>query len=347
MKRPFMKRLLLIVISFLIIATGVKLHSVYQFSERTNLNHRQLQLIDKKIKNFSFAVHGDNRNSDAVFTNLINTINLDNDILFTIDGGDLVGNGEKRQYMFFVDQVKGFKKPFLTVIGNHDIQHYQDYFTEGNGRENYYNIFGSFYYSFIIGDTYFIILDNADEERFDNQQMEWLKRQLEESLRYKHRFIFMHVPLFDPEVEDTSKGYGLKDREFAEVLNSLLDQYNITMLFASHIHSYYRGEWGKTPYIITGGAGAPLYRKNSGHSFYHYIKVSLSDKGIVYEVETLPDHASIGLLDHIHDAWKYIYYFLAFNYFYVMLFIIAVIVLMYMVSLWKRSGKIISGLHSL
>jgi 3',5'-cyclic AMP phosphodiesterase CpdA len=336
MKRLFIKRVLLVVIVSLIIITGVKLYSVYQLSKITDFNHRQLQLIDKNIKNFSFAVLGDNRNSVAVFTNLINTINVDNDILFIIDGGDLVGNGEKKQYMFFIDQVKGFKKPFLTVIGNHDIKNYRGYFTEENGRENYYRLFGKFYYSFVIGDAYFIILDNANEERFDSQQMRWLKRQLEESLRYKYRFIFMHVPLFDPRVEDISKGYALKDKEFAQALNSLLDQYNITMLFASHIHAYYRGKWGKTPYIITGGAGAPLSGKNPGHSFYHYIKVSVSDKGIVYEVKILSDHASIGLLDYIHNAWKYIYYFLALNYFYVMLFTIAVTVLMYMVSLWKR-----------
>lgn len=50
----------------------------------------------------------------------------------------------------------------------------------------------------------------------------------------------------------------MKDLDFAKKLNRLFDENNVTMLFVSHIHGYYRGVWGRTPYIMTGGAGAEL-----------------------------------------------------------------------------------------
>jgi hypothetical protein len=52
------------------------------------------------------------------------------------------------------------------------------------------------------------------------------------------------------------------------------------MLFASHIHAYFRGVWHQTPFIITGGAGAPL--KSGG--FYHYIAVTVSGDKVDYKV---------------------------------------------------------------
>ena len=55
------------------------------------------------------------------------------------------------------------------------------------------------------------------------------------------------------------------------------------MLFCSHIHFYYKGKWKKTPFIITGGAGAPLkHYKNMG--FYHYIKVTINSNNVEYKV---------------------------------------------------------------
>jgi hypothetical protein len=338
MKRPFIKKFLIIAISSLIITIGVKLHSVYQFPKVINWNHKQLQLIDDKTKNFSFAVLGDNRNSIDEFIQLMNSINSDDDTLFSIDLGDLVGNGEMRKYMLFIDQVKRFKKPLLTVIGNHDITNFRYYFTEENGRENYYNIFGNFYYSFAIGDAYFIVLDNADEQNIDIQQMTWLQEELEKSSAYKYRFVFMHVPLFDPRVRPPEVGHAMYNINSAKQLNSIFDKYNITMLFTSHIHSYYRGEWGKTPYIITGGAGAPLYGKTPEHSFYHSIKVSVSGKGIMYEVKKItPFQNSIvnRFIDHIHDAWEYIYYFIVFQYLYIMFCIIILYVFVYSLFLKK------------
>jgi hypothetical protein len=77
------------------------------------------------------------------------------------------------------------------------------------------------------------------------------------------------------------------------------------MIFASHIHGYYIGTWGKTPYIITGGAGAEMLGTDPRHYFYHYLKVNITNDGVKYQVVKIksPDFEFIDRL--IHDAWIY------------------------------------------
>ncbi|MDI6728981.1 MAG: metallophosphoesterase [Thermodesulfovibrionales bacterium] len=327
MKRLYNRKILFIAISLLIITIGIKIHSAITFPQITDWNYRQLQKIDKKAKNFSFAVFGDNKNSITTFKNLINAVNSDK-VMFAIDIGDLIQDGEKEKYRFFINQIKEFKKPLLTAIGNHELRE--------NGRGNYYDLFGRFYYSFTVGDAYFIILDDANEYNLDPWQMEWVKEQLEKALKYKYRFVFMHVPLFDPRKEGPRIAHNLKDIRFANQLNSIFDNYNITMLFASHIHSFYRGMWNKTPYIITGGAGAELVGANPEHDFYHYIKVNVNDAGVRYEVKKIksPDFEAIDRLTH--DAWVYIYSFLAFHYMDIVLVIIILYLSLYLFLVMKK-----------
>lgn len=310
--------------SLLIITIGIKLHSAFTFPHITDWNYMRLQKIDKEKKNFSFAVFGDNKNSITTFENLIDAVNSD-DVMFSVDIGDLVQDGEKEKYRFFINQIKKFRMPLLTAIGNHELRE--------NGRGLYYDLFGRFYYSFTVGEAYFIILDDANEYNIDPWQMDWLKDQLEKAAGYKYRFVFMHVPLFDPRKEGPRIAHNLKDMKFTNQLNAILDKYNITMLFSSHIHSFYQGMWNKTPYIITGGAGAELVGTDPEHDFYHYIKVNVSDARVTYEVKKIksPDFEIVDRL--AHDAWIYIYSFFAFHYLDVMLAIIILYTTTYLLFL--------------
>ena len=241
----------------------------------TNWNENQLQKLDHYQKFFSFVVTGDNRDSISTFNKLIDEINHEN-VLFVVDNGDLVSNGEQSQFNLFLQQIKRSNKPLLTTLGNHDLR-------DGNSL-NYQQIFGHPYYSFIIGDSYFIMLNSGSGERLDTIQIEWLDNQLNKGLDYRYRFVFMHYPLFDPLGRPADEGHSLGDVQQAKMLNNLFDQYNITMLFCSHIHGYYNGTWGKTPYIITGGAGAPLENSDQEHNFYNYVKVNVTQKGVNYQM---------------------------------------------------------------
>jgi len=298
----FNKYVAIIFVLVLLFTSGIKIHSVLTEPKISDWNYHQLQKIDKSKTNFSFAVFGDNKNSAKTFDNLVSKLNKE-DILFAIDDGDLVYDGENEKFRFFLNQIKDLNKPLLTVFGNHEARE--------KGRATYYNLFGPFYYSFQVDNNYFIILDDANEKNLDDEQFAWLKNELKISQSYKNRFVFMHVPLYDPRKGDYKEGHSLEDLNFVKKLNNLFDENNVTMLFVSHIHGYYNGVWGKTPYIITGGGGAELAGSDSQHYFYHYIKVNVDNSSVKYDVIKLksPDFE---LLDRwIHDAWIYIYAFFA------------------------------------
>ena len=304
-KEIFNKLTVIAVLVLMVVIISIKIHSIVSFPEINDWNYYRLQEIDKKKDEFSFAVFGDNKNSITTFKSLISELNKE-DIIFAIDLGDLVYDGEKEKFRFFIKQIKSLNKPLLTAIGNHELK-------EG-GRANYYEIFGKFYYSFSVGKSYFIILDNANENYLNPWQMCWLKEELQKSQKYKYRFVFMHVPLYDPRKDKYKVEHGFKNLSLAKKLNGLFDKYNITMLFASHIHGYYKGIWGKTPYIITGGAGAELTGSDPEHYFYHYVKVNVSDNGLKYKVIKLKN-PGFELMDRwIHDAWIYIYAFFAIHF---------------------------------
>jgi len=187
------------------------------------------------------------------------------------------------------------------VAGNHD--------AEGEGKEFYHEFFGAFYYSFTIGDSYFIVLDDTNEKDIDSMQMVWLKDEFRKSQDFKNRFVFMHVPLFDPREGELKVGHSLSNLSFANYLKDLFDDNNVTMLFCSHIHGYFRGIWGKTPYIITGGAGAKLGGTDEEHYFHHYIRVNVSRNGVEYEVVKLkdPNHEILGRRGY--NVWVNVYAF--------------------------------------
>jgi hypothetical protein len=142
--------------------------------------------------------------------------------------------------------------------------------------------------------------------------------------------------------------HGLKDPVQAKMINDLLDGYDVTMLFTSHIHGYFKGTWRKTPYIITGGAGAELVGTNPADYFYHYIKVNVSDSGVTYEVVKVPSPGDNFAIRMMHNVWLYTYAFLAMHFFDIVLGLCGLYLLVF-VLYWlekrieRRGAKKASG----
>jgi hypothetical protein len=217
--------------------------------------------------NYSFAVIGDNKGNRSVFVPLLRDIGQDREIAFALDDGDLVNGGTMGHYRRFLDQVQGnLPIPMLTAIGNHDLNH--------GSNNNYQAIFGPPYYSFQIGQGYFIVLDATAEAGFDKTERAWLEKELRKSQGAKARFVFMHVPVFDPRGGKFHK--SLPDKDQIDLLD-LFRRYKVTHLFASHLHGYFSGVWAGVPYTITGGAGGSLQGRDPEHFFYHYVKVNIKN----------------------------------------------------------------------
>jgi len=277
-------------------------------------NYKALKHIEgMKIKEpFTFAVFGDNKNSSKVFRGLLKKIASDKEILFAMDLGDLVFDGEKEKFRYFLNQIKGFPKPLLTAIGNHELR-------EG-GRALYYRFFGPYYYSFTAGGSCFIVLDDANEVGLEPWEWDWMRQELEKAQRYKYRFVFFHVPLYDPRNPQQGNlesriviklgrkmfAHCLKDKKQADKLAKLFARYHVTHIFASHIHAYYTGRWHGVPFTITGGAGAELVGNNPEHDFYHYLKVHVGNKGVKAELVKLPTPPYHWLIRLPETAWVYL-----------------------------------------
>ncbi len=269
-------------------------------------NLKQIKITD--TENYSFAVFGDNKNSHLTFPRLLRKISKDHEIKFAMDIGDLVFDGEMEKYRYFFKQVKkNLTIPLLTAIGNHELRE--------KGRGLYYELFGPFYYSFHIGKDYFIVLDDANEKGLDLWQLNWLKKQLKEATSYRHKFVFMHVPLFDPRDSKfpTPFFHHCLPKKNAEKLLKIFEKYKITHIFACHIHAYYNGKWGSIPYTITGGAGAELIGDNPAHDFYHYLKVTIKGNKVKIEVIKIPT-PDYNWLDRIASLiWIYVYAIVRFH----------------------------------
>ncbi len=259
-------------------------------------NHNQMQ-IDKihslpPSDHFNFAVMGDNKNSFKTFDQILKDLDTQ-DYTFAIDVGDLVFDGEKVKYQIFYHMIEKVKTPFLVAIGNHDIR-------EG-GAKNYLEIFGKFYYSFDYGNSLFIILDDANEERIDAVQMGWLEEQLQK--KYQHKFVFLHVPPFDPRPKIT---HSLSDKQNAKDFMNLMEKYKPDIVFASHIHAYFDEVRNGINYVITGGAGSELWGKDPEHYFNHYIKVEIAGDKVTKEVVKFPSPDFNWVDRFFYNIWTYI-----------------------------------------
>lgn len=252
---------LLCILSFI----GLSVRNSYAPLSIQDWNKKEISRI--KITNpddFTFGVFGDNKGNYSFFDPLLRNIGQDKGIAFAIDIGDLVSDGKRSQYRRFLNQVRGnLAIPFLTATGNHDFN---------NGFDNYTSIFGPTYYAFQAGLSSFIILDATNDSGFDKTQRQWLEDELKKARDARARFVFMHIPPFDPR----GGGSYLPEKDRND-LQELFTRYKVTHLFTSHIHGYFSGVWGGVPYTITGGAGARLQGSDPEHFFHHYMKVHVSN----------------------------------------------------------------------
>lgn len=225
---------------------------------------------------FSFVVMGDNRDGRAVYQRLIDSINAAQPApAFVINGGDLVPAGRPLEYSEFLKDAESLHMPLYTALGNHDIVN--------DGRTLYHRLLAPDYYDFAYGPAHFIILDNADGS-FGPTQLAWLKQTLS-ACQGQQIFLFMHKPLFDPR---PGQSHTVKSAAEAAQVMSLAQQYHVRAVFASHIHMYAQTVVQGIPYIISGGAGAPLYAARSVGGAYHYVLVQVSGTGVNITPVPLP-----------------------------------------------------------
>ena len=205
-----------------------------------------------KITSMHFLVFGDSKGS-IHFPDVLKRADLLQPD-FCITTADLVnrGGGERGKVDYkLLDSMGGWfmrKYPMWPTVGNHEEAGGDD------GVENFTNFFGmkKAMYSFEYGNTKFIALP-WPKIKDDSVKLLWLEQELK-SASGKHIFIYKHRPHYTV----GSKSY--KDVEGEETATTkLFDKYSVTAVFSGHDHLYYRTKRNNTNYIISAGAGAPIY----------------------------------------------------------------------------------------
>lgn len=220
---------------------------------------------------FQFAVIGDSRSGEKIYTKLIKSI-LERKPHFIIHLGDMINIPHEKEWREFFEISKPINLPFFPIVGNHDVG-----FTR-LGEEIYQNQFslpeGKTYYAFRAGAGLFVMLDSEKGKRkIFNEQWSWLEDTLSSS-REVLKLVFIHAPLFLP-MGSLRRGGGMdKYPSERDNLHRLFKKTKVKAVFAADDHRYDRMEKDSIFYIITGGGGAPIYTLEESGGYFHYVWIS-------------------------------------------------------------------------
>jgi hypothetical protein len=135
------------------------------------------------------------------------------------------------------------------------------------------------HYSIDRGPVHFTLADSHNGG-ISREELNWLRADLK-STDQPLKMVFLHHPPFDPDGTDHIMAYG------NEPFMALMVEQGVDYVFAGHIHAYARAERDGVVYVITGGAGAPLYAKDHPLASHHYVRVRVVGENVQIAVVEL------------------------------------------------------------
>lgn len=225
-------------------------YSVYEADVKTaqeNTTAKNLKLLeDIKVdsKDFKFAFITDVHYYYNNLKKVIDDINKRDDILFVVFGGDIADQALLKEYEIFYDIMSNLKKPYLTVIGNHDYN--------SNGSIIYKEMFGDYNYSFEFNDNKFVFFDDIIWESNKDPDFDWLSLELSDNAKFNEVFVFAHIP---PSSTDFTA-------ELKETYRSIMSDNNVSLSVNGHNHSFFYEDGkvdGKVSYLTVPALKDPEY----------------------------------------------------------------------------------------
>lgn len=191
---------------------------------------------------------------------------------FVVVCGDLVNDGTAEELLRVKGQLNLLKKPYYTVVGNHDVTKPSD-----DGKAGYHKVFGynRENYFVIHKNTALVFLDLTDGMSSDveikKHTLDWLTATLEGIPKRMPIIVFSHfslhpnIPMF--KVNGTSN------------LFAILDKRNVIAYFSGHYHARWQGVRNNVSFI--GNSCLSLKRDNHDKSPQEgYLLVNVYDSGV-------------------------------------------------------------------
>lgn len=191
---------------------------------------------------FTVAVLSDTHYFIDELHQAVERINSRDDILFTVICGDLSDQGLTSEYLNFHDEIIRLKRPFLTVIGNHDYL--------ANAENIFDRMFGDRNYVLDLSRYHFIFFDNIFWEKNGRPDFGWLEQQLQNAGE-RTPILFSHIPPYDDQYDDAAR----------EQHRQLAHDYGIALSVHGHMHNYHSDALSTPPthYLVVPSTGNRQY----------------------------------------------------------------------------------------
>lgn len=225
----------------------------------------------QETANYEFAIAAANRLKPA----------------FVIVTGDLTNKSGDAAQIAEYKRISAKLDPAIklfSVPGNHDVGNEPTEKSLTAYRAN----FGPDYYTFHCGGVTGIVLDSNLEKAPQNAPAEaakmeaWFKQELAKARTENSGrvIVFQHIPFFLTSPDEPDQYFNIPKEPRARYLK-ILHQYNVTEVFAGHLHHNSEGHDGALDMVTTGAVGKPLGGKSGiryiflnsdgvKHTFYEF-----------------------------------------------------------------------------
>lgn len=208
---------------------------------------------------------------------------------FVVITGDLVHVERDEEQLYEFQRITADidkKIPVYLTPGNHDVTNRptQDDIDFYNSRYGYDRFSFKHKKSRFIGLNSNII--KANTPHLEEEQFQWLKKELAKTRQDEHVFIFGHHPFFITKY-DEPEGYFNIGPETRNKYLELFREYNVTAVFAGHYHRNGYGKFGDMEMVTTSAIGEPLGDDPPGFRIIKVFDNRVSHQ--YYDIDSVPE----------------------------------------------------------
>ncbi len=284
-------------------------------SKRIVSGERTFRTLPADPRRYRIVAIGDARSQFAVWQRVSQRIyEQEHDALFMIGTGDYPENG--RQYEQWVEQFFApardllSRMPLWPAIGNHEgtLPYGSGPPPLGAGNSHFFRLFelpgNERWYRVDYQYLTLLVIDSNSRLGPGYGQYEWLRQQLR-----SERKRFTVVAFHHPPVSSSNHSRALPDGTMVEppidegrrFLLPLFEMYGVDLVLNGHDHVYERSYRAGTYYVVTGGAGAPLYlvdaypnpHQQVAHAVHHYVTLDIDSRSVTVSAKDIDG----GLID--------------------------------------------------